>query len=107
MIWKIWRSAGVHSDECILYIHADNQDHNGSGRELRWHPLDENHDALSLAIKLAIEISPCPSTDSVMCEPKGDLNSIVTVEALDEYGARRAIVRAAAEIGKAMQEQSK
>lgn len=89
-------------DECILYIHADNQDHNGIDREYRWHPLDENHDAFSLAIKLGIEISPCPVTDSVMCEPKGNPDSIVTIEALDEYGARRAIVRAAAEIGKAM-----
>ena len=89
-------------DDCILFIHADNQDHNGADRELRWDPLSEDADAFRLAIKLAIEISPCPATDSVMCEPKGSHDSIITVEALDEYGARRAIVRAAAEIGKAM-----
>ncbi|WP_393946503.1 hypothetical protein [Pseudomonas fluorescens] len=64
-----------------------------------WNPLDDNGAALWLAVKLAIEISPCPYTDSVICEPKGNPNSTITVEALDEYGTRRAIVRAAAEMG--------
>ncbi|WP_430491653.1 hypothetical protein [Pseudomonas fulva] len=69
-----------------------------------WNPLEDDGDALRLAVNLAIEISPCPATDSVMCEPKSNPDSIITVEALDDYGTRRAIVRAAAEIGKAMQE---
>lgn len=67
-----------------------------------WDPLADDGDALRLAVKLAIEISPCPEHDSVLCEPKGNPNSIITTEALDEYGTRRAIVRAAAEIGRAM-----
>ncbi|MDG9784952.1 hypothetical protein [Metapseudomonas otitidis] len=71
------------------------------GRE-QWDPLADDGDALRLAVKLAIEISPCPEHDSVLCEPKGNPNSIITTEALDEYGTRRAIVRAAAEIGRAM-----
>jgi hypothetical protein len=66
-----------------------------------WRPLDDDGDALRLAVKLAIEISPCPEHDSVFCEPKGDPDSIITTEALDDYGTRRAIVRAAAEIGRA------
>ncbi|MDH0300662.1 MULTISPECIES: hypothetical protein [unclassified Pseudomonas] len=67
----------------------------------QWNPLEDDGDALRLAIELAIEISPCPATDSVMCEPKGKPESIITTEALDDFGARRAIVRAAAEIGRA------
>lgn len=67
----------------------------------RWNPLTDDGDALRLAVKLAIEISPCPTHDSVMCEPKGNPDSIITTEALDDYGTRRAIVRAAAEIGRA------
>lgn len=65
-----------------------------------WNPLDDDGDALRLAVKLAIEISPCPEHDSVLCEPKGSPDSIITTEALDDYGTRRAIVRAAAEIGR-------
>lgn len=68
-----------------------------------WNPLSDDGDALRLAVKLAIEISPCPEHDSVMCEPKGSPDSIITTEALDDYGARRAIVRAAAEIGRQME----
>lgn len=67
-----------------------------------WNPLTDDGDALRLAVKLAIEISPCTVSDSVVCEPKGSPDSIITVEALDDYGVRRAIVRAAAEIGRAM-----
>lgn len=67
-----------------------------------WNPLDDDGDALRLAVKLAIEISPCPEHDSVFCEPKGNPDSIITTEALDDYGTRRAIVRAAAEIGRDM-----
>lgn len=93
-------------DDCILFIHADNQDHNGADREFRWDPLNEDADALRLAVKLAIEISPCPATDSVMCEPKGRPDSVITVEALDDYGTRRAIVRAAAEIGRHVAKES-
>jgi len=67
-----------------------------------WNPLTDDGDALRLAVKLAIEISPCPEHDSVMCEPKGSPDSIITTETLDDYGTRRAIVRAAAEIGKSL-----
>ncbi|MDF3842798.1 hypothetical protein P3W55_13860 [Pseudomonas citronellolis] len=74
-----------------------------SGRWKQWDPLHDDGDALRLAVKLAIEISPCPEHDSVMCEPKGSPDSIITTEALDNYGTRRAVVRAAAEIGRQME----
>ncbi|HEH8637074.1 TPA: hypothetical protein SH370_003576 [Pseudomonas aeruginosa] len=74
-----------------------------SGRWKQWDPLHDDGDALRLAVKLAIEISPCPEHDSVMCEPKGSPDSIITTEALDDYGTRRAIVRAAVEIGRQME----
>lgn len=70
--------------------------------EKPWNPLTDDGDALRLPVQLAIEISPCPATDSVLCEPKGSPDSIITTEALDDFGTRRAIVRAAAEIGRAM-----
>lgn len=67
----------------------------------QWNPLEDDGDALRLAVELAIEITPCPATDSVLCEPKGKPDGIITTEALDDFGTRRAIVRAAAEIGRA------
>lgn len=67
-----------------------------------WNPLEDDGDALRLAVELGIEISPCPECDSVTCEPKGRPHSVITTEALDDYGVRRAIVRAAAEIGRIM-----
>lgn len=67
-----------------------------------WNPLTDDADALRLAVKLNIEISPDPFHDSVYCEPKSNPESTITVEALDAFGVRRAIVRAAAEIGRAM-----
>ena len=67
-----------------------------------WNPLTDDGDALRLAVKLHIEISMHPEHDTVICEPKDDPASIITTEALDDYGVRRAIVRAAAEIGRAM-----
>ncbi|MFV1941091.1 hypothetical protein VPH49_09720 [Pseudomonas luteola] len=67
-----------------------------------WNPLEDDGDALRLAVKLNIEISPDPFHDSVYCEPKNNPESTITVEALDAFGVRRAIVRAAAEIGRAI-----
>lgn len=67
-----------------------------------WNPLTNDCDALRLAVKLHIEIGMHPAHDTVTCEPKDDPASIITTEALDDYGVRRAIVRAAAEIGRAM-----
>ena len=72
--------------------------------KLMWNPLTDDGDALRLAVKLSMGISiPLANkrTD-VVCFSHATLNSIVAHEN-DPYAAtRRAIVRAAAEIGKGM-----
>jgi len=77
-----------------------------------WNPLEDDGDALRLAIKLGIKLRwhevlnqalvwPCAG-DTLELQENGEDHSG------DIYAAsRRAIVRAAAEIGKAMQEQPK
>lgn len=72
-----------------------------------WNPLTDDGDALRLAVKLKIRMEhngPSGTTDRVMASPKGMGHCYG--EALyegDPYAAtRRAIVRAAAEIGKDM-----
>lgn len=87
----------------------------GQGNGPFWNPLDEDGDALRLAVKLGISIEPYPIYD----QPK---HSVITkqrrrcdlvrkenpTKCIEVYGAdpmaatRRAIVRAAAEIGQAM-----
>ncbi|WP_317915021.1 hypothetical protein [Cupriavidus sp. TKC] len=91
------------SDDGMLYLHADNQDHNGCDHEFRWNPLVEDHDALRLAVKLRmrIAIDSLPA-GTVMIYPD-NRDSLCTQEIIDgdPYAAtRRAIVRAAAEIGR-------
>lgn len=75
--------------------------------ERPWNPLTDDGDALRLAVKLKIRMEhngPSGTTDRIMASPKGMGHCYG--EALyegDPYAAtRRAIVRAAAEIGKAM-----
>lgn len=71
----------------------------------RWNPLTDDGDALRLAVKLGMSV--ITGTYKVVCEwvPQEDGGNISTFEqyGTDHYAAtRRAIVRAAAEIGKAM-----
>lgn len=40
-------------EQAIVYIHSDNQDHNGNDVELVWNPLVDDGDALRLAVKLS------------------------------------------------------
>lgn len=64
-----------------------------------WNPLMYDGDALRLAVKLWIEVYQYH--DSAACLWKGD--EIIELHKDDPYAAtRRAIVRAAAEIGKGM-----
>lgn len=49
-----WFDASEGDGGSIVYIHADNQDHNGQDRELVWNPLADDADALRLAVKLWI-----------------------------------------------------
>ena len=78
---------------------------------VRWNPLDDDGDALRLAVKLGISMQHSATIDTH--EP-----NIETFDSKDRFGgwfeevkggdpfaaARRAIVRAAAEIGRQMQE---
>lgn len=89
----------------ILYLHADNQDHNGLDREFVWNPLEQDHDAFGLSVKLGMQVTinlddqisvahaePCPNGFAI--DHEGDAIS----------ATRLAIVRAAAEIGKAKED---
>ena len=67
-----------------------------SGRE-QWDPLSDDGQALRLAIKLGICIVFMEECDSVVAEHSA--HGTMIVEAMDDYGTRRAIVRVAAEIG--------
>jgi hypothetical protein len=90
-----WDSA----DNCIAYTHADNQDHNGNDVAFLWNPLTDDGDALRLAVKLNIDVFG--ASDCRVCEWD---DGVVTEQSNnDPYTAtRRAITRAAAEIGKEM-----
>ncbi len=67
-----------------------------SGRE-QWDPLSDDGQALRLAIKLGVSIVFMEDHDSVGAEHSAQ--GVMIIEAMDDFGARRAIVRAAAEIG--------
>ena len=72
----------------------------------RWNPLTDDGDALRLAIKLGIDLYLPWSHNQVFVQV-GELDSVPFVlERIDGdpyYATRRAIVRAAAEIGKEME----
>lgn len=68
-----------------------------------WRPLDDDGDALRLAVKLMIEVRRCFQETHIQCSSKRYLNCISEPVLEDPYAAtRRAIVRAAAEIGRGM-----
>ncbi len=72
-----------------------------------WNPLTDDAEALRLAVKLRIDLDQY--ADSVRCLRSEDFDDSEGTEAVenlgqDQYAAtRRAIVRAAAEIGKGME----
>lgn len=69
-----------------------------SGAFYKWNPLTNDGDALRLAVKCALKISH--TTDSVIVSVNGIVRSVRSYYG-DPYAAtRRAIVRAAAEIGR-------
>jgi len=95
------------SEGAILFIDADNQDHNGCDVELVWNPLDDDGDALRLAANLHIDVEQnlCHITARYWISDEGGLVSkCVSVDVQgDRISATRiAIVRAAADIGRAM-----
>ena len=67
----------------------------------KWNPLTDDGDALRLAVKLGLTIHQWPD-EVCVCDEKGTINEDVA-RVGDIYAAtRRAIVRAAAEIGRSM-----
>jgi hypothetical protein len=75
------------------------------GQPVYWNPLTDNGDALRLAVELNIVIWACDQYDRAMAEvrygeARGEYWELVGA---DKYSStRRAITRAAAEIGKGM-----
>ena len=68
-----------------------------------WNPLTDDSDALRLAVKLRLLILPCKSGEIVTVDSYSTNDESTENARHDSYAAtRRAIVRAAAEIGKAM-----
>lgn len=93
------------ADNCILYTHAQNQDHNGQDRTFTWNPLDSNHDAFMLMTRLQTCINFASGwtacyAGSVMQQQFSERHFDNPYEA-----TRRAIVRAAAAIGSAHESQ--
>jgi hypothetical protein len=90
-------------DDGMLYLHPDNQDHNGLDREFVWNPITDDGDALRLAVKLGVIIGTYANYSTVDLLTKRIETIIVWHSSTgnDPYAAtRRAIVMAAAEIGK-------
>jgi hypothetical protein len=77
------------------------------GDKIEWTPLTDDGDALRLAVKLGICISPGSNSGSHQSKyavATGDIGEILQLRRTDPYAAtRRAVVMAAAEIGKGME----
>ena len=104
--YEVWQGRGHQAD--MLFMRLKKPDPTGkcSGRE--WNPLQDDGDALRLAVGLHLRVFPqekccyvesCP--ESLLGEPGV---SELEMHGSDRYAAtRRAIVRAAAAIGEGMQ----
>lgn len=84
------------ADQAIAYTHGENQDHNGRDCTFIWNPLADDGEALRLAVKMDRE-------------SKADfLSRVIALRCVLDFidapytTTRRAIVRAAAEIGESM-----
>lgn len=103
------KAAGLLHAEYFDDAHGKHVIHfiQGKGRCI-WSPLEDDGDALRLAVKLGIEIHPDREVKEVVtafCVRNPSLIGLNTIEEFngDEMAAtRRAITRAAAEIGKAI-----
>ncbi len=90
------------ADDCIIYTHADNQDHEGRDVALLWNPRDFDGDALLLAVKCEFRVT---IIGDGMCEvATADTRPFKPVFWHDADGdtaaaTRHAITRAAAAIG--------
>jgi hypothetical protein len=88
----------LDKDECIGFTHGDNQDHNGLDVEWCWNPLTDDGDALRLAVTVKMSVTIFDDAIGIGIKDWGYQEFEIGNE---PYAAtRRAIVRAAAEIGK-------
>ncbi|SSW67227.1 hypothetical protein AVE30378_02514 [Achromobacter veterisilvae] len=79
----------------ILYLHADNQDHNGHDREFVWNPLTDDGDNRRLQVKLGLGLVPLEGGGwGCITWDHGEEVTLAT-----DFDPNRAIVRGAAEIG--------
>lgn len=79
-------------------IFVEEGTYRGSGIGYYWNPLTDDGDALRLAVKLKMAINITPSK---IFAGDGSTGHTETMDTSDPYAAtRRAIVRAAAEIGR-------
>ncbi|MFO6103420.1 hypothetical protein AB4J85_17060 [Pseudomonas aeruginosa] len=94
-----WRQVGGHK------MQTGQEDVFGTHHSKPWNPLTDDGDALRLAVKLRLDITFYNGFQEVAAETSnGDgMNPSQEVFTEDPYAAtRRAITRAAAEIGKSM-----
>ena len=91
---------GFHPTAGFVWIKATD----GVRRETRWNPLTDDGDALRLACHLFMSVSTGPveaSANTIAGALRGQFFRESTIDELDTAAAvRRAIVRAAAEIGR-------
>lgn len=101
--FKLEQGYGQPPEKCLFYVDSEGRCHD-------WNPIDDDGDALRLAVKLKINVEHAETLSrnphGVNCWPlgRGDCGHMETE--LADYGAatRRAIVRAAAEIGKTLKD---
>lgn len=74
------------------------------GDRMAWHPLSDDGDALRLAVKLRLQVTPGTYNKDEFGAFSAEAETYEYWSSLQDENAatRRAIVRAAAEIGKAM-----
>ena len=93
------KAAGIDTKRCLQY---EDGAFDWPGKAGRWNPLTNDGDALRLAVKLGVTVVSIDDgqTQAAWVDASG---VIYTEPAEDKYAAtRRAIVRAAAEIGRAV-----
>lgn len=100
---EVWRGKGHQAER--LFAAPNRGDSTGVVTGVEWNPLEDDGDALRLAVKLRMQILLSVSEVTMISEGRdGKTHQILErFRAVDlgEYKAtRRAIVRAAAEIGK-------
>jgi hypothetical protein len=92
------KAAGIECEKTPIGFYLSDEDRN-------WNPLTDDGDALRLAVKLGLQTGPNSASREPMCfawaRDKGGIGQY-EYYGNDPYAAtRRAITRAAAEIGKA------